>query len=291
MRAATALASLLDDAGSAPRVAQVWRADDVAAHDGIAPGVPSGFAALDRELPGGGWPAGALTELLLDAPGRGELSLLAPALARLARDGRACVWVLPCESPPALDGTGTDAPAGAPIGLPDASLPYPPALAAAGIDLARSLFVRPATAREGWWALEQSLRAAHLGAVVGWLPASGADTDFRALRRLHLLAGRHRALAFVLRDARAAAAPSPAALRLQLTSRDGALQVQVLKRRGRPLLDPIALQVYPPHWAAASVSPAAGATAAPSAPPPPALRPAGQALPARRRSPAALIGH
>lgn len=285
MRAATALVSLLNDAGSAPRVAQVWRADDVAAHDGIAPGVPSGFAALDRELPGGGWPAGALTELLLDAPGRGELSLLAPALAQLARDGRACVWVLPCDSPPALDGTGTDAPAGAPIGLP-----YPPALAAAGIDLARSLFVRPATARESWWALEQSLRATHLGAVVGWLPGGCTDTDFRALRRLHLLAGRHRALAFVLRDAQAAATPSPVALRLQLASRDGALQVQVLKRRGRPLLEPIALQVYPPHWAAASVSPAAGVTAAPSAPLPPALRPAGQALPARRRSPAALFG-
>ncbi len=274
MRAATALVSLLADAGSAPRVAQVWRADRLAAHDGTAGGVPSGFAALDRELPGGGWPPGALTELLLDAPGRGELSLLAPALAQLARDGRACVWVLPCE-PHARH--GADAAAGAPIGLP-----YPPALAAAGIDLGRSIFVRPATARESWWALEQSLRATHLGAVVGWLPAGCADADFRALRRLHLLAGQHRALAFVLRQTQAAAAPSPAALRLQLGSGDGALQVQVLKRRGRPLLDPIALQVYPPHWAAAPAAPAAGA-AAPAHDKP--------AAPARRGSLVSLFSH
>lgn len=271
MRAATALVSLLADAGSAPRVAQVWRADQLAAHDGTASGLASGFAALDRELPGGGWPAGALTELLLDAPGRGELSLLAPALAQLARDGRACVWVLPCEPHARRD---TDAAAGAPIGLP-----YPPALAAAGIDLAHSIFVRPATARESWWALEQSLRAAHLGAVVGWLPAGSTDADFRALRRLHLLAGQHRALAFVLRQSQAAAAPSPAALRLRLASGDGALQVQVLKRRGRPLLDPIALQVYPPHWAAAA------------APTPPAPAHDETAAPARRAALVSLFSH
>ena len=40
----------------------------------------SGFAALDAELPGGGWPAGSLTELLLGSPGLGEWRLLAPVL-------------------------------------------------------------------------------------------------------------------------------------------------------------------------------------------------------------------
>jgi protein ImuA len=287
MRAATALVSLLKDAGGAPGVAQVWRADELAAHDGIVPGVPSGFAALDRELPGGGWPAGALTELLLDTPGCGELSLLVPVLAQLARDGHACVWVLPCESPPAPGGAAMAA--GPPVSLPCASLPYPPALAAAGIDLTRSIFVRPATARESWWAFEQSLRAAHLGAVVGWLPASAADADFRALRRLHLLASQRRALAFVLRETQAAAVPSPAALRLRLTSRDGALQVQVLKRRGRPLLDPITLQVYPPHWTAAPAAP--GTPAAAPAAPPRAPAHAEPSLPTRRWSLAALFSH
>jgi multiple antibiotic resistance protein len=43
--------------------------------------VPTGFAALDAQLPGGGWPCGVLTELLLAQPGVGEMRLLAPVMA------------------------------------------------------------------------------------------------------------------------------------------------------------------------------------------------------------------
>ena len=39
----------------------VWRGDRCAVAP--LPAVPSGFGALDAELPGGGWPRGALTEL------------------------------------------------------------------------------------------------------------------------------------------------------------------------------------------------------------------------------------
>jgi hypothetical protein len=132
----------------------------------------------------------------------------------------------------------------------------------AGIEPTRCMFVQPATSREGWWALEQALRSGHLGAVIGWLPETtphGSDADFRALRRLHLLAAQHRALVFVLRSTRHANAPSPAALRLQLTQHEGRLQVQVLKRRGRPLLDPVVLQVHPEQWRTARVAPPAAA--------------------------------
>jgi hypothetical protein len=87
-----------------------------------------------------------------------------------------------------------------------------------------------------------------LGALIGWLPAGHGEAEFRALRRLQLLAGRQRAPVFVLREARAAKAPSPAALRLRLAARDGRIEIALLKRRGRPLLAPIALQVHPPHW-------------------------------------------
>jgi len=64
---------------------------------------------------------------------------------------------------------------------------------------------------------------AHLGALVGWLPhtCSSREGEFRAMRRLQLLAGRQQAPVFLLRDARALHAPSPAALRLQLAARDG----------------------------------------------------------------------
>jgi hypothetical protein len=85
--------------------------------------------------------------------------------------------------------------------------------------------------------------------VLGWLPRSGStDADFRILRRLHLLAHRCDALVFVLRPASVAAAPSPAPLRLQLAHDGTHLQVRVLKRRGRPLLEPVAVQVHPHRW-------------------------------------------
>lgn len=57
----------------------LWRASQLAA--GFDRVVSCGHAALAAELPGGGWPAGALTELLTPQPGCGELRLLRPALA------------------------------------------------------------------------------------------------------------------------------------------------------------------------------------------------------------------
>ena len=271
MRAAKALAPLLKDAAAT----QVWRADDLSP-TGWTGIVSSGNPTLDAELPGGGWPQGALTELMIETPGHGELSLLMPALAQATKAGRPCVWALPYSQ--ASNATAED------VSPP---LPYAPALAAAGIDLDRSIFVQPATPRESLWALEQSLRMPHLGALIGWLPAGHADADFRALRRLLLLASRYQALVFVLRTPQAATAPSPAALRLQLKCRDGRLDVTLLKRRGRPLLEPITLQVYPPHWNESQVStaaqPATATTQHVQVPEP--------ALPARRWSLHAIFSH
>jgi protein ImuA len=245
MRAATTLIPLLQAAGTGAGampdiagIANIWRGDEWMHADPQADCISSGFRALDAELPGLGWPRGQLVELLADCAGIGELSLLLPALAAVTRAGRSCVWVLPC---PAAHADAPDATTPA--------LPYAPALAEAGMDLARNIFVRPLTTRESGWALEQSLRAAHLGALIGWLPqGAGADADFRSLRRLHLLAQRHQALVFVLRSAGHARAPSPAVLRLHLQPADGLLQVRLLKRRGRPLLDPVAIQIHPARW-------------------------------------------
>jgi protein ImuA len=249
MRAATNLIALLraaGPAGTAHGIAHVWRADDLA-HTG-AECTRSGFAALDAELPGGGWPQGQLIELLHDDPGIGELSLLAPTLATRAQAGRVCVWVLPAERDSR-----------------SAALPYPPALIAAGLDPSSSIFVRPEAGREAWWAVEQSLRAAHLGALVAWLPTFTAGSDFHALRRLHLLAQRHRALLFVIRPVRCADTASPATLRLRLSCADGQLGVMLLKRRGRPLIEPVALQVHPARWNSPAV-PAPAATSVPRSP-------------------------
>ncbi len=260
MRAATALVPLLQAAG-ARAIPHLWRGDEWIAAGTQADCTTTGFPALDRELPGQGWPRGQLIELLADHPGIGELSLLLPALAAATRTGHSCVWVLPCQ-----EGSAAHASAGA--GQRDAAstaLPYAPALLEAGIDLAQNIFVRPLTPRESCWALEQSLRTAHLGVLLGWLPegSTGDDADFRFLRRLHLLAQRHRALVFVLRSTRRAHAPSPAALRLQLHHDGGQLQLRLLKRRGRPLLEPVALQVHPARWNRSPVAqPLSGSRAA-----------------------------
>jgi len=238
LRAAGDLIPLLRAAGMTG-AAGLWHADDLSQAAASAECTSSGFAALDEQLPGGGWPQGQLIELLHDDPGIGELSLLAPALAVQAQAGRPCVWVLPCERGPRADASSSSQ-----------ALPYPPALIEAGVDPSSSIFVRPSAGREAWWAIEQSLRAAHLGALVGWLPTFNAGSDFRALRRLHLLAQRHRALLFVIRPARCADTASPAVLRLRLAcDGDGEhLDVSLLKRRGRPLMEPVVLQVHPARW-------------------------------------------
>src|SRR5262245_63261238 len=64
----------------------VWRGSDCARV--TLPSVPTGFAELDAWLPGGGWPAGAITEIHVERTGIGELQLVMPAAARLTRSGR-----------------------------------------------------------------------------------------------------------------------------------------------------------------------------------------------------------
>ena len=64
----------------------VWRGGEL--EHAAQPVVATGHEALDRELPGGGWPTGTLSEVLHDAAGIGEVSFLAGALMRVGRVGR-----------------------------------------------------------------------------------------------------------------------------------------------------------------------------------------------------------
>jgi protein ImuA len=215
----------------------------------------SGFDRLDAQLPGGGWPHGVLTELLLAQPGMGELRLLAPALAALAPASRA--GVAAASTSPADD-------EGRCVMLfdPPASLSAW-ALVQAGLCSRHWLVVQarsgqakpthashasPRQARHAppllpnadvLWALEQSLKSGHVGAVLAWLPLHlRAD----ALRRLQLAAAAHDGPVFIFRDALAASKPSAAPLRLLLQPAgvDG-LSLRLLKRRGPPLAQPLRL--------------------------------------------------
>ena len=107
---------------------------------------------------------------------------------------------------------------------------------AAGVAFERVHLVA-ADPRQALWATEQCLRAGCLSAVLCW----PQKVDDRALRRLQVAAESGQALVFAFRDARAAAQPSPAALRLQLAPG----QLQVLKCRGG--LAPVHPVPFPLH--------------------------------------------
>src|SRR5258708_21296398 len=84
----------------------IWRGDSLSRAG--TPAVPSGFPELDAELPGGGWPAGALTEILPAHRGIGELRLLGPPLAALSKRALR----LPPTAPPPPPSPPALAPAG-----------------------------------------------------------------------------------------------------------------------------------------------------------------------------------
>ncbi|MDH4478753.1 MAG: translesion DNA synthesis-associated protein ImuA [Rhodoferax sp.] len=199
--------------------ADVWRADALA----LAPQrtVATGDALLDLHLPGGGWPVGALTELL-QAPGvHNEWRLLAPALARCGTGP--VVLVAPPHLPfvPALVAQGVAA-----RRLLWFKLPPGPASNAKGRGASQSASATPL------WATEQALRCAPVDAVLAWLPQARTEQ----LRRLHLAAAEHHKLLFVMRSDQARQDASPAVLRLQLSAdADATLCVELLKRRGPPL--------------------------------------------------------
>ncbi|WP_019446932.1 translesion DNA synthesis-associated protein ImuA [Cupriavidus sp. BIS7] len=216
----------------------LWRAGQLG-RAGRLPVCPTGYDALTAELPGGGWPAGAVTELLLAQDGAGELRLLMPALRTLAAAGRRIGFVNPPYLPNAA-------------GLADGRLP------------ARQLYwVRPpagatiASRRADMlWAAEQMLRSQAFGAVLVWL--AGARPE--ALRRLQVLAQAGDTVVWVLRPIRVLHESSPATLRLALSPLPGnLLSIVFHKRRGpardTPLLLPLEGMAHVPRSAGAPAVP------------------------------------
>jgi len=200
-----AIESLL---ASAPAI----RRGDV--HHEADSGLPSGYRALDEALPGGGWARGAVTELLCESPGIGELSLLLPTLRALTAERR---WVA-LVAPP--------------------HVPYAPALANAGIALERLLVVQCDGDTNALWAAELLLREGVVSALALWVERTTPTRQ----RRLQLAAATGDALAFVYRSSEAREEHSPVSARLALSMKGGKLELDILKLRGgRPatvLLDP-----------------------------------------------------
>jgi hypothetical protein len=192
----------------------IWRGDRLEAT--ALPGIATGHAGLDALLPGGGWPRGALTELVVEAEGSGELSLLLPALASISRDDR---WVALIAPP---------------------HLPYAPALAAAGVVLSRLIRVASHGAEDTLWAMEQALRSGACGAVLAW--PDGINE--RAQRRLQLAAEAGASWGVWFTPARQAATASAAALRLRLSPVAGGTEIRFLKRRGGGPVPPLVVNCH-----------------------------------------------
>ncbi len=213
-----------------PDLAHVWRAGELGSASLQTLG--TGYVALDEVLPGGGWPQGALIEVLQPQAGLHEWGLIAPALAatQLASPGQLMVLV------------------GAPY------LPFGPALGARQLDMQRLLCVQAGQATQGkapalLWATREALQCADVAAVLAWLP----DARSAHLRCLQIAAHAHHKLLLVFRPLRAQHESSPAPLRLLLEgtlSEAGNLLVNVLKRRGPPLASPVLLDTRPARLAA-----------------------------------------
>jgi len=198
----------------------VWRADELACAAGAT--VATGHPALDAQLPGGGWPVGAISEILQHHSGQSEWRLLLPALRHAA------------PGPVVL------------VGAPH--VPFGPGLWAQDFEARRLLWVTESALAARLWATEQALRCAEVVAVLAWLPQVRAEQ----LRRLQIAAQEHSKLLFVLRPAQAQSESSPAVLRLlaSISPDSDALLLHILKRRGPPLDQPLTLAARPVRLAA-----------------------------------------
>ena len=197
----------------------LWRGGSMAREGGLS----TGLSALDEVLPGGGWPAPGLVEILSHQAGLSGLRVVLPTLAALSQRGRWLIWVAPPHQP------------------------YAPALQAAGVILGRVLVVEPEDtrptqapppgSRHVWrkpqdselWALEQALRFTGCGAALAWV----TQIEGLALRRLQLACEAGGSLGFLFRPAADAAQASPAALRLLLTLDPASAQLEITVRKCR----------------------------------------------------------
>jgi len=201
-------------------IPQLWRGREPNRHQRTR---ATGHGRLDTYLPGGGWPVGAVTELVTNQPGLGEFSLLFPALAEISHTGQ---WLILVDPP---------------------WVPYPAALQGHGLVLEQLLLVRTHSARESLWACEQALHGIQGGAVLAW----PEQASFARLRRLQLAAEANAKLAFLFRPEQALTSASPCALRLHLQDavqgNARGTRIDILKCRGKYRSSQSGESIWIPH--------------------------------------------
>ena len=180
----------------------IWRGSQNSSSAGRV--VSSGFRPLDTYLPGGGWPLGALTEILIDDIAHSPLWLVLPGLLRLTALKHHQIWVYPPH------------------------IPYPPALASRGINLDKTVILKPRQETDALWAAEQALRSGACSAVLYW----PRKLSFTATRRLQLASEVGSTWGLCFRPSHAATMPTTAALRLLFKPTGTGAMLTILKCRG-----------------------------------------------------------
>lgn len=212
----TAPATVVD----ALQLPHVWRGRELAQAQEST--LSTGHALLDAQLPGRGWPVANLVEIL-------------------QQEAQHHVWQLVGQGLSAAMAQG-----GGPAVLVNAPYqPFGPSLRAQGIAPEQLLCVHADKVSSTLWATEQALRCADVTAVLAWLPQARSED----LRRLQLCAQAGEKLLFVFRPVTCRQHSTPARLRLLVQGIED-MEVQILKRRGPPLLQPLVLRAQPGRLAA-----------------------------------------
>ena len=196
--------------------AVVWRGNQLgsAVNDVLS----SGFASLDAELPGGGWPCGSLTEILAAQFSILEWRLLSPALRRVCQAGRSIVVVGPPKAP------------------------HVPGLRHEGLDDRHLVWIKAEAPAERLWSTEQLIKSNAFGALIAWLPQVRSEQ----IRRLQVLSSHCQGPVFLCRPISVASESSAAPLRIHArVGVDWELHVEILKRKGPPLAETLRLESMP----------------------------------------------
>lgn len=193
----------------------LWRGSQLARTHGYGETVDTGYAALSAELPGGGWPLGALVELLVQQPGVGEIRLLRPALAALSR--RPIALVQPPHIPNSL------------------------AFGYLGVPVEKLIRLHASKSADALWSAEQILKAGSCGALIVWQNHVRSES----LRRLHLVAQASQTLFLMVRPLATAPDSSPATLRLGVRPAGDGIVVSVIKRKGPIRAEQLSITLQP----------------------------------------------
>lgn len=191
--------------------ASLWRGNELGSASSRV--LSSGYAALDAELPGGGWPTQAITELLQAQACVAEWRLLSPVMQAVAAAQSASLIdkQIVLIAPPLQ--------------------PHPPGLFSTH-EAGRSyplIWIDTNTPAERLWVLEQVIKANAAALILCWLPQVRPEQ----LRRLQVHAQGHDSPIFICRSMQAMHEASAAPLRIALQSPcNGDLELQIFKRRG-----------------------------------------------------------